>query len=1000
MKYDLIVSDGSEEHGYCFLNSEQPSCVIEHSPIDVPTVTTSSPAQGGGPYDVTAASDYKRLVLRSWHGGAGQESYDIGDWSGENSLVPSKFWASQNLDVSEKGILKLGPSVTAYTTDPTTIQGVTAAGLGVVWSSFDPAGADPRNQLRYSTDNVTWTPVVYSGDDPPGSVTALACDGQYEYAAFSGTNGVWRGKTTGDWTEYCPVASGGDGIVGLAFAGGYLYGAKGSSSVASSAGYFNPDSSNAYTTLSPAFVNQTVTTVALVPIGNLCYWVTYGGSVTNVYLMQHDPTSGDVFQCVGTFPKGFRALCAHGYLGNLYIGGYWESYTSGRGIGAVYLLSGSDQNLLFQIGTDETQDWRVLFLSSYEKHLYFVCNGSIYKWSLVDGGYSHVCPVAGGVTPAGETWDIHELMNAEPSAGWTTTETGGTLTVDSADGQTTWGQETSTDTVYAGSSDAHIDSTSASYPIARVGSNLALNDSTTEAYVGQAIYYGVYQCTQAFLGFDTSSIPSTATILSATLSLYGANDYTADEFWVCARAHDWGADVTTDDFVRGDGIPAGQDWAFHTSGWASGAYNTGALATSAITKDGTTKLLVFSNKHRDGVAPTTAELLSFAASGAANKPKLVVTWIDSGTKTYTASSHAPGTAATVEAQFGTTAASAASDGTYYPLSTIMYDGSYLSSMKVKCVKSGASLTYYFGLLDSTSLWQWSSGYAASSVNLARLRMTKASGAQTVYLSGTSVLGPVNAPADATAAAFKVKVGDADNDGTWSLCLDGLLYSNDGAFDPSAGVSTSSGNLACLNDKQWVSATDTGIYMTSGQNTSGWLTTSRSASNMTTVDKMYRAVEVTTKTPLTGDQTLRAEWWIDGVAAGGATLSPTTSPTTKHTWLVDTSGHEIQVKLTLGRTNSLTPQVTGVGVKYTLPDAVEHSYMLDCSRPQMNDGKLWDEDPGAAVAFLQAAAKAGTICTLTADYGSFTGQLKSCALQKEDGASQPQGIVKLTAREMA
>lgn len=1002
-KYDLQLTDtDGTTKGYVFhysADSQGPG--VSSQPIDVPTVTTTSPTQAGGPYDVAAAGDFKRLALSSFHSGCAQESYDTEDAS------PSRFFESQNVDISEKGILKLGPGTTSYTTSASTIQGVTGVGLNVVWQAFDPAGSDPRNQLRYSTDNVTWTSVTYTGTDPTGNVVALCCDGAYEYAAFSGNNGIWRGQASvTDWTEYCSDANGGDDAMALAACGGYIYLAKGDGTNASEAGYIT--AAGVYTALSPATVNQLVNTVALVTVGQFVYWVTYGGSVSRVYVMQKDPAgSDDTFQQVAQFPTGFIAKCAFGYLGTLYVGGVYDTYTANRGVGAIYLLSGTDMSLLTMVGDDETEDWRVLFMHGYEKHLYFVANNAIWKWSLEHGGYSHVSNVAGGAAPSSptETWDLTETMTAEPSTGWSAATTGGALTIASAGGETSWGQTIQSTTLYSSTADGYVSSTSGTYSVARAAGLLAA-DTTGTIAVGQGLGY---TCYEGFIDFDTSSISATATILSAALTMTVAGDSSTTDFVIEARAYDWGAGLTTADFVHGDalgGLPLLAECNTGTMG-ATANFNSYAAFLTNISAGSTTRIVLASNRQRAAVTPTGSEFVTLNSGNAGSgKPTLTITYIEPGVKTYTASSHAPAaaTGATMEIDLGADVTTITNAGTLYPFTNYFYDGTYLSRCLVKQVKSGSDIDTYFGLLDSGSAWVYSSAFSESEINGKTLRMTTKNRTQNLYLEGTNILGPINAPADATAAAFKFAIGNTANSNTWTWALDQLKYTNDGAFDPTVGITTSSGNLVACQDTLWVSATDTGIYKTNtSEATSGWLTTSRSSSHMQTVGKFYRAVEVVTDSILSGDQTIKAEWAIDGIWAGGTVLTASTSTTTKHTWVVNTSGQDIKLKVTLARTSSLGPRVTGVAIKYLLPHIKKHTWTLNCTESvKMKNGQPWDVDASEAIDFLFSNADEYTVAATEYD-DAIPGQIETVDFVDLQRRSSPNnrycGIVKVVYREL-
>lgn len=404
--YDLTVQDSEGAgFGYALDWGQQSPFRLN---VNTPDLSNSSMAltQSGAPYSVRDVTDYWRMEVSDWSGGAGQTSYDNDDSS------PSKFLDSKNVVISKKGEITLGPGFTEYSS--ASANGLTISALGKVFAAFDPAGSDPRASIKYSTDNVTWTAITYASTDPAGNVVAFATDGEYVYAAFDSTGGVWRGKASAtDWTQFSTEA----GIVALAFAGGYLYGAKGGAGTKCEAGWFN-SSTGAWTSLTAVLVAAS-TPVALSAVGNFVYLVTYNGSVSSVYTLQH--STDNTFELLATFPTGFRARCAEGYLGVLYIGGCYQGSEDTKGTGAVYLIAGSDMTLLFTLGTPD-DDYRILSMSAYMKSLYFIAHNSVYVWSLENGGYSHYADI--GVSNSSVfAWDVTETMTADPSAGWTVTNT-------------------------------------------------------------------------------------------------------------------------------------------------------------------------------------------------------------------------------------------------------------------------------------------------------------------------------------------------------------------------------------------------------------------------------------------------------------------------------------------------------------------------------------------------------------------------------------------------
>lgn len=165
----------------------------------------------------------------------------------------------------------------------------------------------------------------------------------------------------------------------------------------------------------------------------------------------------------------------------------------------------------------------------------------------------------------------------------------------------------------------------------RQGSNLAATVNATTGFAGPTVSSGEYYHSQAFLDFDTSTIPADATVTAVELSMRtysAAGNVTAHVQEVYAK--DWGATLTTADWVApGDlgTLLASKS----TSGFASDTRYTfvnesGML--SAIVKAGTTRFVVTTARQRNASAPTTAERISwyFVASGDPYKPTLVVTY--------------------------------------------------------------------------------------------------------------------------------------------------------------------------------------------------------------------------------------------------------------------------------------------------------------------------------------------------------------------------------------
>jgi len=192
-----------------------------------------------------------------------------------------------------------------------------------------------------------------------------------------------------------------------------------------------------------------------------------------------------------------------------------------------------------------------------------------------------------------------------------------------------------------GTADGRVRCSNATYTTARSGGGTFATDTTaTYMEVGQELFGGVYYCYEGFLQFDTSSIPSDATITSATLELYvvAANTSSSGAGILNVRVKDWGTTVTSADWVAGASV-SGQTLVAHSASMSSltpSAYNTltdDALAAN-IVKAGATKFMVTSDRFEAGTAPTGApngtEYVSIETANGSNPAKLTVTWSTGG----------------------------------------------------------------------------------------------------------------------------------------------------------------------------------------------------------------------------------------------------------------------------------------------------------------------------------------------------------------------------------
>lgn len=193
-------------------------------------------------------------------------------------------------------------------------------------------------------------------------------------------------------------------------------------------------------------------------------------------------------------------------------------------------------------------------------------------------------------------------------------------------------------TVFSDATDGMLRSNDATYANARAGTGtLAAFTADVSNSIGQDFFVpdSNFYCRQTFYAFDTSSIGS-ATIDQVDFSLFAVTDSSVQDFTLEVREHDWGAALTTADFVAGASLAALTRLAtFATSGWTTSAYNLftedGTNFRSAIDPLGTTRVLVHSDRQRTNNAPvsgSTEYVSAYTAdqTGTTNDPKLVVTY--------------------------------------------------------------------------------------------------------------------------------------------------------------------------------------------------------------------------------------------------------------------------------------------------------------------------------------------------------------------------------------
>ncbi|RLF41013.1 MAG: hypothetical protein DRN18_04205, partial [Thermoplasmata archaeon] len=181
----------------------------------------------------------------------------------------------------------------------------------------------------------------------------------------------------------------------------------------------------------------------------------------------------------------------------------------------------------------------------------------------------------------------------------------------------------------SGENDGYVYGRDADYRRARKIATGYSNSATT-LYIGQYknLFTGDYYIYRSFLKFDTSSIPSIATITSAALKLYGYGDYSSTDFHI--RLTKWTGDtpIDTGDYLQSDG-KLYDDGSFSTSSFTTSGYNTIRISNySLITKAGYTKICVASDRDISGIQPTGSEYVIVYSyeKGSGYRPLLIVTY--------------------------------------------------------------------------------------------------------------------------------------------------------------------------------------------------------------------------------------------------------------------------------------------------------------------------------------------------------------------------------------
>lgn len=156
--------------------------------------------------------------------------------------------------------------------------------------------------------------------------------------------------------------------------------------------------------------------------------------------------------------------------------------------------------------------------------------------------------------------------------------------------------------------------------------------------VGQHVNAGQYSCFESFLEFGLSGIPTGSTINSATLALApNNNDDSLENFTFRARDVDYGATLTTADYIAGASLSATGSLRAHklvnSGSWTpNGTYvDFDDDAMAAIVESnigGTLRLVVYSDRLEAGTTPTQAEWRYFGGLTDGSLARLTVDYTE------------------------------------------------------------------------------------------------------------------------------------------------------------------------------------------------------------------------------------------------------------------------------------------------------------------------------------------------------------------------------------
>lgn len=185
-------------------------------------------------------------------------------------------------------------------------------------------------------------------------------------------------------------------------------------------------------------------------------------------------------------------------------------------------------------------------------------------------------------------------------------------------------------TYFSQNYDGTLTGSADNYTGAQTASTGSVEYSTGSFRVGQDNTSSVYSTYRSVLFFDTSILPTSASISSAYILLYGKTDTSTTDFNIClVEGGDIHSPMETGDFSILLSKTTSLNNAFSTASFSTSAYNTLTLTAagrSAIQRDGITKFGIRSSLDISATPCASQEYVDIYSSESSYQPKLVITY--------------------------------------------------------------------------------------------------------------------------------------------------------------------------------------------------------------------------------------------------------------------------------------------------------------------------------------------------------------------------------------